>query len=154
MRRSGGAHMSQMRSLYSPSPWPPSTSASRHMISSCSTWLKLPFIFLVAGSICINSHTIISKKIGIVAFLSSMKIKGKMLNVREMFVLPQSTATSLINITWRFIVSENQLLFMWEKFSRDSQEHTMQILLGNQSLRLGFCIDSDKARGRNWFIPN
>lgn len=88
--------MSQMRSLYSPSPCPPSTSASRHMISSCSTWLKLPFIFLVAGSICINSHTIMSKKIGIVAFLSSMKIKGKMLNVREMFVLPQSKATSLI----------------------------------------------------------
>lgn len=154
MRRSGGAHMSQMRSLYSPSPWPPSTSASRHMISSCSTWLKLPFIFLVAGSICINSHTIMSKKIGIVAFLSSMKIKGKMLNVREMFVLPQSKATSLIKHHMTIYCFRKPTFIHVREFSRDLQEHTMRILLGNQSLRLGFCINSDKARGRNWFIPN
>lgn len=36
------------------------------------------------------SDTIMSKKIGIMAFLSSMKINGKQLNIREIFLLPQS----------------------------------------------------------------
>lgn len=32
------------------------------------------------------SDTIMSKKIGIMAFLSSIKIKGKQLNIREIFL--------------------------------------------------------------------
>lgn len=95
------AYISHMRSLYSSSPSPPSTRASRHMISSCSTWLKLPLIFLVDCSICMNSHTIMSKKMGMVAFLSSvnkrLKVKVKKKN-HKVILLNMSLVRTHINL--------------------------------------------------------
>lgn len=48
------------------------------------------------------SDTIMSKKIGIMAFLSSIKIKGKQLYIREIFLIPQGMMVLLLRLVLDF----------------------------------------------------